>query len=142
MFPATLIVSVLYNVPKYFEIEVNDSGDSVTTDLRNNALYKQLYVFWDGIHQIVFRILVGFYFMDQTLAVSVYFKLSRILVKLLNRSGIRSNILLRGLLHVRFHVRIIGVRFGVRFAANGILQLNFLFVFAELCRQTIVMGVR
>jgi hypothetical protein len=42
----------------------------------------------------------------------------------------------RGCLHVRFRVRI-----GVRFAADGILQGNFLFVFVEMCTQTIVMGV-
>jgi hypothetical protein len=46
-----------------------------------------------------------------------------------------------GRLHVRFCERI-GVRFGVQFAANGSPQVNFLFDFAEMCRQTIVMGVR
>jgi hypothetical protein len=46
----------------------------------------------------------------------------------------------RGRLHVRFGVRI-GVRFGVRFAAKGVPQLNVMIFFAEMCRQTIVMGV-
>jgi hypothetical protein len=46
---------------------------------------------------------------------------------------------MRGRLHVRFCERI-GVRFGVRFAANGIPQVIFLFVCAEMCGQTSVMG--
>jgi hypothetical protein len=47
---------------------------------------------------------------------------------------------LRGRLHVRFCVPI-GVRFGVRFAAKGVPQVIFRFVFSEMCRQAIVMGV-
>jgi hypothetical protein len=49
--------------------------------------------------------------------------------------------MVRGCLHVQFPIRI-PIRFVVRFAAKGVQQVNFDFVFAEMCKQTIVKGDR
>jgi hypothetical protein len=59
---------------------------------------------------------------------------------LVSRLGQIRGLLLRGRLHVRFCERT-SVRFGVRFAAKGVPQLNFTICFAEMCRQTNVMVV-
>jgi hypothetical protein len=52
------------------------------------------------------------------------------------RFRIHLRLRLWGRLHVRFCIRN-----GVRFAAHGVSQVNFQFVFAEMCRQTVDMGV-
>ena len=46
--PTSVVVTLAYNVPKFFELRIED-GDVITTDMRNNALYSSLYVFWDAI---------------------------------------------------------------------------------------------
>jgi hypothetical protein len=69
----------------------------------------------------------------------VRFRLSNFAISL--TTDIRAAARLRGRLHVRFRLRI-GVRFGVRFATKRILKVHFEFFLAEMCRQTIVMGVR
>jgi hypothetical protein len=48
---------------------------------------------------------------------------------------------LRACLHLRFPIRI-PIRLGVPLAAKGVKQVNFWFLFAEMCKQTIVMGAR
>ena len=41
MIPASLAFAVAYNLPKFFELEIGEEGDRlVTTDLRNNPLYR------------------------------------------------------------------------------------------------------
>jgi hypothetical protein len=47
----------------------------------------------------------------------------------------------RGCLHVRFCVRI-AIRLVERFASQGLPLVNLLFVFAEMCSQSIVVSVR
>jgi hypothetical protein len=48
---------------------------------------------------------------------------------------------LRGRLHIRYCVRF-HVRFRVRFGAKGEWYFKLCFVFPEMCRQTVEIGVR
>lgn len=40
-----IVMSILYNIPKYFEFRVNEMSHVVTTDLRKNPVYISIYVF-------------------------------------------------------------------------------------------------
>ena len=46
--PISVVVTVAYNVPKFFELRIEDSH-IVTTEMRNNALYSSLYIFWSKL---------------------------------------------------------------------------------------------
>ena len=52
--PTSVVVTLVYNVPKFFELRIED-GDVLTTDMRNNALYSSLYVFWSKL--ILFEVI-------------------------------------------------------------------------------------
>ncbi len=52
---SSVVVAVTYNIPKYFEIEVEDYDASeagkriVTTDLRKDPIYNSVYAFWSKL---------------------------------------------------------------------------------------------
>ena len=44
MIPASFVFALAYNLPKFFELEIGEEGDRlVTTDLRNNPLYRDVH---------------------------------------------------------------------------------------------------
>ena len=52
--PTSVAVTLAYNVPKFFELRIEE-GAIVTTEMRNNALYSSLYVFWSKL--ILFEVI-------------------------------------------------------------------------------------
>ena len=47
LLPSFVTASVVYNLPKFLELEMNEAGnDVVPTDLRSNTLYSRGYIFW------------------------------------------------------------------------------------------------
>ena len=47
LLPSFVTASLLYNLPKFLELERNEAGDDVVpTDLRGNAVYSSVYIFW------------------------------------------------------------------------------------------------
>lgn len=51
LLPASILLTVVYNIPKFFEMELHRDNETnvssiQTTELRRNPLYMSLYVFW------------------------------------------------------------------------------------------------
>ena len=47
LLPSFVTASVIYNLPKFLELERNAAGNGVgPTDLRGNAIYSTWYIFW------------------------------------------------------------------------------------------------
>ena len=45
--PSFVVGSVLYNLPKFFELEMNETGTDIEpTALRAHPLYSRGYIFW------------------------------------------------------------------------------------------------
>lgn len=55
--PISVAVTLAYNVPKFFELRIEE-GAIVTTEMRNNALYSSLYVFWSKL--VLFEVIPYF----------------------------------------------------------------------------------
>ncbi|TRY73600.1 hypothetical protein TCAL_08729 [Tigriopus californicus] len=51
LLPASILLTVVYNIPKFFEMELHQDKETnmssiQTTELRRNPMYMSLYVFW------------------------------------------------------------------------------------------------